>query len=259
MSSEQPGMTQNGAAPEELLLDVREVDSSYGPLQVLFGVSLQVPRGARVALLGTNGAGKSTLLKVISGLVEPTMGSVVFKGIDVTKMPPEKRVALGMVQMPGGKATFPSLTLLENLRIGAYQFLGDRAKVETRIEEALDLFPQLRGRLNQAAGTLSGGEQQMMALGRALISGPELLMIDELSLGLAPVVMQEIVGMLEEALKRGITLLVVEQSLNVALTLAEKGYFMEKGEIRFSGAVADLVERGDLVRSVFFGEREGGS
>ncbi|MGH2793504.1 MAG: ATP-binding cassette domain-containing protein, partial [Actinomycetota bacterium] len=130
MESEQPGMTRNGDGPEELLLDVREVDSSYGPLQVLFGVSLQVPRGARVALLGTNGAGKSTLLKVISGLVEPTRGSVVFKGVDVTKMPPERRVALGMVQMPGGKATFPSLTLLENLRIGAYQFLGDRAKVE---------------------------------------------------------------------------------------------------------------------------------
>ena len=250
-------MNPNGQAAEQPLLDVRDIDCSYGPLQVLFGVNLQVPKGARVALLGTNGAGKSTLLKVISGLVEPSRGTVTFNGVDVTKLPPEKRVALGMVQMPGGKATFPSLTLLENLRIGAYQFLGDHAKVESRLEEALTLFPQLRARLGQQAGTLSGGEQQMMALGRALISGPELLMIDELSLGLAPVVMQEIVAMLGEALRRGITLLVVEQSLNVALTLAEQGYFMEKGEIRFSGPITELIERGDLVRSVFFGDRQG--
>ena len=252
---------RNNGEVTEPLLQVRDIDCSYGPLQVLFGVNLEVPRGARIALLGTNGAGKSTLLKVISGLVEPSRGTVHFKGRDVTKLAPEKRVALGMVQMAGGKATFPSLTLLENLRIGAYQFLNNRSLVESRLEEALALFPQLRARLDQQAGTLSGGEQQMMALGRALISGPELLMVDELSLGLAPVVMQEIVRMLEEALRRGITLLVVEQSLNVALTLAEKGYFMEKGEIRFSGSIADLVERGDLVRSVFFGDRkpEGGS
>ncbi|MEX2558119.1 MAG: ABC transporter ATP-binding protein [Actinomycetota bacterium] len=254
VSAEPSGVATNGTT--ETLLDVRDIDCSYGPLQVLFGVSIQIPRGARIALLGTNGAGKSTLLKVISGLVEPSRGSVTFKGADVTKMPPEKRVALGMVQMAGGKATFPSLTLLENLRIGAYQFLGNKPLVESRLEEVLDLFPQLRPRLGQQAGTLSGGEQQMMALGRALISGPELLMIDELSLGLAPVVMQEIVAMLEEALRRGITLLVVEQSLNVALTLAEDGYFMEKGEIKFSGPCGELVDRGDLVRSVFFGRQD---
>ena len=258
MNGEPAGTTAAapGAAAGDPLLDIRDIDCSYGPLQVLFGVGIQIPRGARVALLGTNGAGTSTLLKVISGLVEPSRGSVRFNGEDVTRMPPERRVALGMVQVAGGRATFPSLTLLENLRIGAYQFLGDRALVESRLEEVLELFPQLRDRLDQPAGTLSGGEQQMMAVGRALISGPELLMIDELSLGLAPVILQEIVRMLDEALRRGVTLLVVEQSLNVALALAEQGYFMEKGEIRFAGAIADLVERGDLVRSVFFGKRE---
>jgi len=235
------------------LLEVDDIDCSYGPLQVLFGVSLTVEQGSRVALLGTNGAGKSTLLKVISGLVPPTRGTVRFKGEDVTTLSPEARVARGIVQVPGGRATFPSLSLLENLRIGAYAYLGDRARVNERLEEVLALFPELRPRLSQPAGTLSGGEQQMMAVGRALITGPELLMIDELSLGLAPVVLQQIVQKLEEILTRGTTLLIVEQSLNVAMALAQDAYFMEKGEIRFSGACGDLVERGDLVRSVFLG------
>jgi ABC-type branched-subunit amino acid transport system ATPase component len=239
--------------PSENILDVRDVDCSYGPLQVLFGVDLQVERGARVALLGTNGAGKSTLLKVISGLVNATRGSVSFQGVDVTGMPPERRVEMGIVQIPGGRATFPSLSLLENLRIGAYGYLRNRSKVDAKIEEVLTLFPKLRPRLGQQAGTLSGGEQQMMAVGRALITGPQLLMIDELSLGLAPAVLQEIVQKLDEILASGTTLLIVEQSLNVAMALAEQAYFMEKGQIRFSGPCSDLLERGDLVRSVFLG------
>ncbi|MFN2537231.1 MAG: ABC transporter ATP-binding protein [Mycobacteriales bacterium] len=232
---------------------MQDVDASYGPLQVLFGASLAVPAGGRVALLGTNGAGKSTLLKVASGLLPPSRGRVCFDGRDITRLAPEDRVRLGLTQIGGGRATFPSLTVLDNLRMGAYQFLHRRTLVDQRLEEVLAVFPSLRTRLGQPGGTLSGGEQQMMALGRALVAGPRLLMVDELSLGLAPVVMQEILRMVDELGRRGTTLLLVEQSLNVSLSVADHAYFMEKGEIRFSGATADLLERGDLVRSVFLG------
>jgi len=241
---------------EAPVLAVRDVDFSYGPLQVLFGVGLEVERGARVALLGTNGAGKSTLLRVVSGLVTPQRGTVELDGRDVTTMPADARVRLGLTQISGGRATFPSLTVRDNLRIGGYPFIGDRQLVAARVAEVLDVFPALGAHLDRPAGTLSGGEQQMMALGRALVAAPTLLMIDELSLGLAPVVMQDILAMVDELSRRGTTLLIVEQSLNVALSITDHAYFMEKGEIRFSGPTADLLERGDLVRSVFFGDRE---
>jgi ABC-type branched-subunit amino acid transport system ATPase component len=235
------------------LLEVEGVDVSYGPLQVLFDVGIEVHHGASVALLGTNGAGKSTLLKAISGLVVPDGGRVVFDGRDVTRMPAEERVDLGMVLVEGGKAMFPSLSVLENIRLGAYPFLKDRRRVDERLERVLDLFPPLRARLGQAAGTLSGGEQQMVAVGRALMPSPRLLMIDELSLGLAPVVVQDILAVTEQVMADGTTVLLVEQSLNIALSLCERAYFMEKGEIRFSGPTKELLDRGDLVRSVFFG------
>lgn len=247
----------NESEPPPLVLEARDIDYSYGPLQVLFGASIEVPAGSRVALLGTNGAGKSTLLRLIAGLLTPTAGTVHHKGEDITGMRPEHRVNRGMTLVEGGRATFPSLTVLENLRMGAYPFLGNDDLVESRLADVGELFPQLRVRLSQAAGTLSGGEQQMMAVGRALMAGAELLMMDELSLGLAPVVMQEIVRVVEELVRRGVTLLLVEQSLNVALGLTERAYFMEKGEVRFSGPTVELLERGDLVRSVFFGKTEG--
>jgi ABC-type branched-subunit amino acid transport system ATPase component len=237
------------------LLEVDHVDFSYGPLQVLFDVSIEVADGGRVALLGTNGAGKSTLLRVVSGLSFPQRGAVRLAGRDVTRLAPEDRVRLGLVQVNGGRSTFPSLTVRDNLRIGAYPFLGETATVRGRLDEVLDIFPALRSRLDQAAGTLSGGEQQMVALGRALIAGPRLLVIDELSLGLAPVVMQEILRMIDVLIDRGVTLLVVEQSLNVAMAISDTAYFLEKGEVRFSGATEGLLERGDLARSVFFGDR----
>ncbi|MCU1460054.1 MAG: ABC-type branched-chain amino acid transport system, ATPase component [Acidimicrobiales bacterium] len=236
------------------LLEVRGLSCSYGPLQVLFDVDLAVPQGGRVALLGTNGAGKSTLLRVIAGLVEPSAGSVLVGGRDVTALRPDARVGVGMTLVEGGRAMFPGLTVKDNLRLGSYGFLRDRARVDQRLDEVLELFPQIRPRLMQPAGTLSGGEQQMVAFGRALMADPRLLLIDELSIGLAPVVMQGIVAAVERLTReRDITLLIVEQSLNVALSLVEQAYFMEKGEIRFAGSPADLLERGDLVRSVFFG------
>ncbi|HUR77090.1 MAG TPA: MFS transporter [Acidimicrobiales bacterium] len=240
------------------MVDAKNIDFSYGPVQVLFDVSLEIRRGAKIALLGTNGAGKSTLLKVVSGLASPdigTGGTVWFDGEDVTYMLPEDRVLLGMVMIGGGRATFQSLTVAENLRMGAYPVLADRELVNHRVDEVLELFPKLRPRLGQRAGTLSGGEQQMMAIGRALIANPKLLIIDELSLGLAPVVVQDILRSVDEIVSRGTTLLLVEQSLNIALGVTEHAYFMEKGAIRFSGPTAELAERPDLVRSVFFGNR----
>jgi len=240
----------------EPLLEVTGLDCSYGPLQVLFGVSIEVPDGGRVALLGTNGAGKSTLLRSVAGLVPATAGTVRFGGEDVTALAPHERVTLGITLVEGGRATFPSLTVAENLRMGAYPFLRQRGRVEARVEAALDVFPQLRARLDQPAGVCSGGEQQMMAIGRALVAEPRLLMIDELSLGLAPIGMAEIVAAVERVAEAGTTVLLVEQSLNVALTMTSSAYFMEKGEVRFSGPTSGLLERGDLARSVFFGADE---
>ncbi|MEY2432457.1 MAG: branched-chain amino acid transport system ATP-binding protein livF [Acidimicrobiaceae bacterium] len=243
------------AAPTPLLT-VEAIDASYGPLQVLFGVDLVVPEHGRVALLGTNGAGKSTVFRVVSGLMTPDAGCVRFAGEDVTSLPPHERVARGMTLVEGGRAVFPGLTVTENLRVGSYPFLSDKRRVAAGIDRTLDLFPALRGKLDQPAGTLSGGEQQMLAMGRALLPEPRLLMIDELSLGLAPVVLQDLVAVLDALATTGTTLLLVEQSLNVALRVADQAYFMEKGEVRFSGPAAELLDRGDLVRSVFFGGRE---
>ena len=247
-------------ASEFPLLDVRDIAFSYGPVQVLFDVNLRVARGARVALLGTNGAGKSTLLRVIAGLEVPDAGSggsVWWRGEDVTYTLPNQRAAMGMYLVAGGNATFPSLTVGESLRMGAFTFLRDRRLVQERVTEALDLFPELARRVDQPAGTLSGGEQQMAAVARALVARPELLMVDELSLGLAPVVMQEILRMIDEIVARGTTLLLVEQSLNIAVAVTDEAHFMEKGEIRFSGPTEELLLRGDLARSVFFGTGEG--
>jgi ABC-type branched-subunit amino acid transport system ATPase component len=236
------------------LLRLEGVCFSYGPLQVLFDVDLTVPTGGRVGLLGTNGAGKSTLLRVIAGLARPSAGSVRFAGRDVTGLPTEERVGLGMTLLEGGRATFPSLTVAESLRVGAYPYLSDRLRVERSVDDALDLFPALRPRLGQRAGTLSGGEQQMLALAKALLARPRLLMIDELSLGLAPVVLEGIVAALDVLVRDGgVSLVLVEQSLNVALGVTDQAYFMEKGTVRFSGPTSDLLDRGDLVRSVFFG------
>ncbi len=238
------------------MLEVRGVDFSYGPLQVLFEVNLAIPRGSRVVLLGTNGCGKSTLLRVVAGLLRPSRGTVHFDGTDVTALRGHQRARLGMTLVEGGRATFPSLSLLDNLRMGAYPFLGDRRRVEERVDEVVSWFPQLGTRLDQPAGTLSGGEQQMVVLGRALMGSAELLMIDELSLGLAPLVMQEIVKVLEGVAALGRTIFLVEQSVNIALNLAEDAHFMDRGEIRFSGPTSRLVDS-DLMRSAFFGDQSG--
>ncbi|MEX2393347.1 MAG: ATP-binding cassette domain-containing protein [Actinomycetota bacterium] len=230
----------------------QDLDVSYGPVQVLFDVNFEVERGEIVALLGTNGAGKSTLLKAISGLLKPVDGTITFEGRDITGMPANKTAALGLLQMPGGKSVFPTLSVEENLRLASWLFRGDKARVNEELEKVLDMFPRLRERYAQLAGNLSGGEQQMMSLAGVFMNQPKILMIDELSLGLAPTVVGELIEVVHSVHEQtGVTIIVVEQSVNVALTLAKRAAFMEKGEVRFSGPTADLLERPDILRSVF--------
>ncbi len=235
-------------------LSLRGVEASYGPVQVLFGIDLEVPAGARLALLGTNGAGKSTVLRVAAGLLPADAGTVHIHGRDVTEAPTEARAAAGLGLVVGGKALFPSMTVRENLAIGGngVHVPGSDAAAAA-LEEVLGLFPALRPRLDQAAGTLSGGEAQMVAIGRALVAGPSVLCIDELSLGLAPAVVGQVVEVVDAVAETGVTLVVVEQSLHVAGLVCDDAVFLEKGEVRFRGPTAELVERGDLARAVFFG------
>ena len=239
------------------MLQIRHLDYSYGPVQVLFDVNLDVRRGEVLALLGTNGAGKSTLLRAISGLGFADRGVVRLAGRTVTFAEPRTRVQLGIVQVPGGKAVFPTLSVAENLLAGAYSFIWDREQVASRIDGVLELFPALSGRLDQPAETLSGGEQQMLALATGLLLDPQILLIDELSLGLAPVVVEQLLGTVERLKESGLTMVIVEQSINVALAVADRAVFMEKGQVRFEGPAAELLERDDLVRAVFLGG-EGG-
>ena len=241
----------------DTILQVRNLDFSYGQVQVLFDVNFDVRHGEVLALLGTNGAGKSTVLRAISGLSIPSRGVIRFDGETVTFADPATRVRRGIVQVPGGKAIFPTLSVLENLQAGAYTYIWDRARLRSRIEEVVGLFPRLAERLDQPAGTMSGGEQQMLAIAKALLLDPKILLIDELSLGLAPVVVQELLEVVERLASSGMTIVVVEQSVNVALAMASRAIFMEKGQVRFEGAAAALLERDDLLRAVFLGG-EGG-
>lgn len=233
------------------LLSCRHIDFSYGLLQILFDVSFTVDEGEMVALLGTNGAGKSTLLRVISGLGLPSGGTVRLQGEDVTYLDAERRVGMGIAQVPGGKATFGPLSVVDNLRVYGHSAGRRSDRVNQGIEATFAAFPRLAERRNQLASTLSGGEQQMLALGKALILQPRLLLIDELSLGLAPKVVGELLTMVREINQQGTAVVLVEQSVNVALSLAEHAYFMEKGQVRFDGPARELLERPELLRSVF--------
>ena len=235
----------------EMLLECEGIDVFYDKVQVLYGVDFHIRRGERVALLGTNGAGKSTVLKAASGLVQPTAGTIRWKGEEITGLPAEKIVRLGLGQVPGGRGLFPTLTVGENLRMGGY-LIEDQSKVEAEMERVMGYFPWIKERLDQQAGTLSGGEQQQLATGRALMTRPDVLMIDELSLGLAPIVIErlmETVQRLHE--EEGLTVVIVEQQASFALGYTDRAYFMEKGEVRYEGPSAGLSDRQDLLRSVF--------
>jgi branched-chain amino acid transport system ATP-binding protein len=239
-------------AGESRMLLVRNLDVGYDGVQVLFGVDLDVEEGEIVALLGTNGAGKSTLLRAIVGLQDPTSGAIFLDGREITHTPAYQTAELGVVMMPGGRAVFGNLTVAENLDAAAWLYPDD-ADVEHRRAQVLEFFPSLVDRLDHPAGVMSGGEQQMLALGQAFIMRPRLLMIDELSLGLAPAIVEQLLGILRQINANGTTVLIVEQSLNVAVSIAERAVFMEKGQIRFDGSTDELLARPDLVRSVFIG------
>jgi ABC-type branched-subunit amino acid transport system ATPase component/sugar phosphate permease len=233
------------------MLSARGIDFSYGQLQVLFDVDFTVDDGEMVALLGVNGAGKSTLLKVISGIGLPTRGSVRYRGQEITYLDAERRLRLGITQIPGGRAVFGPMTVVENLRSYGYTMAGDRRAVDRAIETCFEAFPRLYERRGSLAATLSGGEQQMLGLSKALMLRPRLLLIDELSLGLAPVIVGQLLEMVRRINADGTAVVLVEQSVNIALNLVDHAYFMEKGEMRFDGRADELLARDDLLRAVF--------
>ncbi len=233
------------------LLLVRGLNVSYGDVQVLFDVDFEVDEGEIVALLGTNGAGKSTLLKSISGVVEADRGAIIFDGREMTFAPPHEVAGRGVVQVPGGAGVFPGLTIAENLTVAGWLHRGDHRAREEGLARVYEMFPALTSRRDEPAANLSGGQQQMLAIGMALLSKPRLLMVDELSLGLAPVIVEQLLPVLRQLADEGTTIILVDQSVNVALTIAETAYFMEKGEIRFHGPTAELLDRPDVLRSVF--------
>ncbi len=226
------------------------VDVSYGQLQVLFDVDLGVEEGEIVALLGTNGAGKSTILKAMVGLV-PCKGSVQLAGMELRGRSPEEIVRQGVALMPGGKSVFPTLTIAEHLKLATWTFRKETERIEEDTEAILELFPSLRRRLHTMAGDCSGGEQQQLALAQTLLLRPRVLLIDELSLGLSPTIVSQLMDVVRALHEQGATIVVVEQSVNVALNLAERAVFMEKGQVRFEGPTRELLDRPDILRSVF--------
>jgi ABC-type branched-subunit amino acid transport system ATPase component/ABC-type branched-subunit amino acid transport system permease subunit len=250
--------TAVAAGADVPLLDVAGLDVSYGSLQVLFDVDLRVDRGEIVALLGTNGAGKSTLLRAIAGLSR-CRGGIALDGRGLANRRPERIVRDGVALMPGGKAVFPTLTVAEHLRLACWTFRRDRQRIADSTDDVLELFPALGDRLDACAGDLSGGEQQQLALATTLLLRPEVLLIDELSLGLSPIVVAALCDVVRRLHREGVTIVVVEQSVNVALTLAERAVFMEKGTVRFQGPTRELLDRPDLLRSVFLEGAGGGS
>ncbi len=232
------------------MLLVKDLSVHYGDVQVLFDVDLEVEEGEIIALLGTNGAGKSTLLRAMCGSAPTSSGGVIFDGRDITHMPPHEIAARGVVQMPGGKGVFPGLTVRDNLLLATW-LLEESENPTARVSEILDIFPSLRGLLDVEAGNLSGGQQQQLSLAQAMMARPKLLLIDELSLGLAPVVVGQLIDVVKEINRRGVTIVIVEQSVNVALTIADRAVFMEKGEVRFDGPTADLLARPDILRAIY--------
>ncbi|HET6916056.1 MAG TPA: ABC transporter ATP-binding protein [Acidimicrobiales bacterium] len=243
---------ENYARP---ILSAENIDFSYGSLQVLFGVSLDLQEGEALALLGTNGAGKSTLLNVIAGAVPPpTHGSVFFDGRETTREPAERLVGQGLVLVRGGRGVFADLTVRENLDVQLRTLLRrDKKEAAHRRGQVLETFPRLGERLSQKAGSLSGGEQQQLAIAKAVMLDPNVLCIDELSLGLAPVVVQELLGIVRAIHASGTSVILVEQSLNIACDLCSRAIFMEKGQVRFEGAPSELLESDDIARAVFLG------
>jgi branched-chain amino acid transport system ATP-binding protein len=234
------------------MLEIRDLQVSYGPIAALHGVSLSVPLGAIVTLIGANGAGKSTLLRSVSGLIPSQGGGVTYDGADITNLPAHRLVARGLAHVPEGRMVFANLTIQENLDMGAF-LRRDRSGIATDLDYVFTLFPRLKERRRQSAGTLSGGEQQMLAIGRALMGAPRLLMLDEPSLGIAPMLTRAIFAKITEiSRERGLTILLVEQNVNLALEVSSHGFVLETGRILLSGPAADL-RANPKVREAYLG------
>ncbi|MBD9732252.1 MULTISPECIES: ABC transporter ATP-binding protein [unclassified Streptomyces] len=234
------------------LLEVEDLKVAYGKIQAVKGISFKVEAGEVVTLIGTNGAGKTTTLRTLSGLLKPVGGQIRFNGKSLKKIPAHDIVSHGLAHSPEGRHIFPRMTIEDNLRLGAF-LRSDKAGIEKDIKRAYDLFPILGERRKQAAGTLSGGEQQMLAMGRALMSQPKLLMLDEPSMGLSPIMMQKIMATIAELKAQGTTILLVEQNAQAALSLADQGHVMETGNIVLSGTGRDLLHD-ESVRKAYLGE-----
>ncbi|MDO8689734.1 MAG: ABC transporter ATP-binding protein [Dehalococcoidia bacterium] len=229
------------------LLSLREVHVNYGPIKAIKGVSLEVEEGSVVALVGANGAGKSTILRTISGLLHPVRGTIEFQGKTISRREPHQVVALGIVQVPEGRGILTRMSVLDNLRMGAY--LRNDRQVGRDMDELLERFPALKARANQSGGTLSGGEQQMLAIARALMAKPKILMLDEPSLGLAPLIVREIFRIIRELKSQGITVLVVEQNTREALRVADYGYVLSVGKVAMQDKASILLGSEDVVRA----------
>ncbi len=233
------------------MLRLKSVDAYYGPVHVLFGIDLEVGDCEVVALLGTNGAGKTTILRVISGVLRPTDGEAIFADESLVGVRPAEIVRRGIVQMPGGRGVFPGMSVAENLDMAGFLYGKDKVKKNEMIDRVYRLFPNLKERRRQVAGSLSGGEQQMLTLAKSFVMDPKLLLIDELSLGLAPKIVEQLLGIVKRFNEEGVAVLLVDQHVDLALDIASRAYFIERGEIRFSGASEELRGRDDLLRSVF--------
>ena len=231
------------------MLKIDELKVSYGGIEAVKGITFEVPDGKIVTLIGANGAGKSTTLRSIAGLVKPAHGRIHLQGEDITALSPDRIVSKGITLVPEGRHVFPDLTVLENLKIGAYL---RKDSLEADLNWVYELFPRLKERSWQAAGTLSGGEQQMLAVGRALMSRPKIIMMDEPSLGLAPIVVKDIFDIIQEINKQGVTVLLIEQNANMALRIADVGYVLETGRITLTGSGRDLLTN-EAVKKAYLG------
>ena len=234
------------------MLEIKDIEVYYGMIQAIKGISFEVNEGEVIALIGANGAGKTTTLHTITGLLSPKKGSVIFEGKDITKVPAHKIVSLGIAHVPEGRRVFAELTVYENLKMGAYT-RKDKDEIEKTLEMVYKRFPRLEERKNQLAGTLSGGEQQMLAMGRALMSHPKIIVMDEPSMGLSPILVNEIFDIIQEVSKGGTTVLLVEQNANMALHAAHHGYVMEVGSITLSGTGQELAEN-ESVKAAYLGK-----
>ena len=234
------------------MLEVKDLEVYYGVIQAIKGVSFHVEKGEVIALIGANGAGKTTILHTVTGLISPKKGSVIFEGKDITKVPAHKIVSMGMAHVPEGRRVFAELSVYENLKMGAYT-RTDKAEIEDSLKNVYKRFPRLEERKNQMAGTLSGGEQQLLAMGRALMSKPGIILMDEPSMGLSPILVNEIFDIIRSVSESGTTVLLVEQNAKKALSIADRAYVLETGNITLEGNAKDLLED-DSIKKAYLGE-----